>query len=304
MKKLLPVVFSFFFISFFKIFSYAEISQTQNTLLQIYADPHLVLRALMVSYPNSIQRIEYDYQVQDWYISMGKTRLYWAEGRLLPIEDIQQKEKWRPLIDYVYPNHIPDPKDFTDFYIDYIRAESQVDVRENSSSYHPAFYDALYDGLTRRKIESQITRFDYLGLRVSVHHLIVPALKRVETKLYKLACTDKEVADFISSIGSIDGYNWREIADSPVRSNHSWGIAIDILPKNWGQKNIYWNWIAWWNKDWMLIPLDRRWMPPLQVIKTFEEEGFIWGGKWHLWDNMHFEYRPELITLQKWDYKR
>jgi len=31
------------------------------------------------------------------------------------------------------------------------------------------------------------------------------------------------------------------------------------------------------------------------VIDIFEKEGFIWGGKWTVWDNMHFEYRPELI---------
>jgi hypothetical protein len=36
-------------------------------------------------------------------------------------------------------------------------------------------------------------------------------------------------------------------------------------------------------------------MPPKRVIDIFEKEGFIWGGKWTVWDNMHFEYRPELI---------
>jgi hypothetical protein len=45
----------------------------------------------------------------------------------------------------------------------------------------------------------------------------------------------------------------------------------------------------------MLIPLSERWMPPDIVIDIFEKEGFIWGGKWTVWDNMHFEYRPELI---------
>ncbi|HQN03589.1 MAG TPA: M15 family metallopeptidase, partial [Rectinema sp.] len=49
------------------------------------------------------------------------------------------------------------------------------------------------------------------------------------------------------------------------------------------------------NEDWMLIPLSERWMPPKRVIDIFEKEGFIWGGKWTVWDNMHFEYRPELI---------
>ena len=35
------------------------------------------------------------------------------------------------------------------------------------------------------------------------------------------------------------------------------------------------------------------------IQEIFEEEGFVWGGKWHLWDNMHFEYRPELILKSR-----
>ena len=44
----------------------------------------------------------------------------------------------------------------------------------------------------------------------------------------------------------------------------------------------------------MLVPLKSRWMPPEAVIKIFESEGFIWGGYWIIFDNMHFEYHPEL----------
>jgi hypothetical protein len=33
------------------------------------------------------------------------------------------------------------------------------------------------------------------------------------------------------------------------------------------------------------------------VIRIFEEEGFIWGGKWAMYDTMHFEYHPELLLL-------
>ncbi|HNY22827.1 MAG TPA: M15 family metallopeptidase, partial [Treponemataceae bacterium] len=42
---------------------------------------------------------------------------------------------------------------------------------------------------------------------------------------------------------------------------------------------------------------------PAAVVEAFEREGFVWGGKWLLWDNMHFEYRPELLVLQKWGHK-
>jgi len=264
--------------------------------------PWLVLRSFLVSYPDSISGVDYDAEKKDWFMTIGDSRLYWAEGRLLPEKSVASREKWRAYVDYLYPAKVPDPSCFSAETIALLNADVLAKARSNAPAYNLSFYDYLYDGSTRRKIESHIVRFDYLGARVSVHEKIVDPLKRVEKRIYQLASGDSEVQAFIHSIASIEGYNWREIADSPSRSNHSWGIAVDILPKNWGKKNIYWNWVSYWNDRWMLIPLERRWMPPEAVVDAFEDEGFIWGGKWLLWDNMHFEYRPELLALQKWGY--
>lgn len=271
--------------------------------VRVIDNPWLVLRAFLVSYPDKISGVDYDAEMKDWFMTIGEKRLYWADGRILPKELVEKRNSWRPYVDYFYPDAIPDPEDFSPETIAALNAQILAGNRSTGPIYNLSFYDQLYDGGTRRRIESHITRFDYLGKRVSVHALIVPALKRVEAKLYDLARSDAEVKSFIASIATIEGYNWREIADSPSRSNHSWGIAVDILPKNWSKKNIYWNWVSYWNDEWMLIPLERRWFPPRAVVAAFEAEGFIWGGKWLLWDNMHFEYRPELICLKKWGYK-
>ncbi len=271
--------------------------------VRVVDNPWLVLRAFLVSYPDKISGVDYDANLGDWFLTIGGERLYWADGRLLPLAEIGNREKWRPYVDYFYPEAIPDPASFSADTIERLNARMLAETRSTSPVYHTRFYDLLYGGGSRAKIETQITRFDYMGTRVSVNDYIAPALKRVESRLNILAERNVEVRLFISSILSIEGYNWRKIADTPSRSNHSWGIAVDILPKNWGKKNIYWNWVSYWNDKWMLIPLDRRWIPPAPVIAAFEEEGFIWGGKWLLWDNMHFEYRPELMTLKKWGYK-
>lgn len=269
----------------------------------VIENPWPALRALLMAYPEKISGIDYDFAMKDWFLMSGDEKLFWADGRLLPEKDLKNKDTWRSYIDYLYPSEIPNPTHFSPETIAKLNAEILAENRKNSTVYNISFYDLLYDGETRRKIESHIKRFDYLGARVSVHVSIIEPLLRVEKRLNEMAKTKAEVKMFIDSISTIEGYNWREIADSPSRSNHSWGIAVDILPKNWGKKNIYWNWISYWNEKWMLIPLDRRWMPPLEVISVFEDEGFIWGGKWLLWDNMHFEYRPELLVLQKWGYE-
>ncbi len=265
-------------------------------------NPWIILRAFLVSYPDRIQGVDFDAATKEWFLVINDERLYWAGGRLLRKEDLPKADSWRPYVDYLYPRDVPDPSSFSQETIASLNNQVLTERRKNAPAYNLAFYDALYDGATRVKIESHIVRFDYLGKRVSVHESLVEPLKRVEAKLREGAKTDAETATFLAAIGSIEGYNWREIADSPARSNHSWGIAVDILPKNWGKKNIYWNWISYWNDKWMLIPLDRRWMPPKAVVETFEGEGFIWGGKWLLWDNMHFEYRPELLELRDWGY--
>ncbi len=265
-------------------------------------NPWVVLRAFLVSYPERIQGVDFDASLKEWFMVIGDRRLYWAGGRLLPKEDLSKADSFRPYVDYLYPRVIPDPATFSPETVAGLSNQVLAEQRKNAPAYDMAFYDALYDGATRVKIESHIVRIDYLGKRVSVHENIIEPLKRVEAKINELAKSDPETATFVASISSIEGYNWREIADSPSRSNHSWGIAVDILPKNWGKKNIYWNWISYWSDRWMLIPLERRWMPPEAVVNVFESEGFIWGGKWLLWDNMHFEYRPELLVLRDWGY--
>jgi uncharacterized membrane protein YedE/YeeE len=38
---------------------------------------------------------------------------------------------------------------------------------------------------------------------------------------------------------------------------------------------------------------------PGEIVRIFEAHGFIWGGTWHHYDTMHFEYRHELVGAAK-----
>ena len=267
-------------------------------------NPHIILRSLVTAYPEQVTDIDYDFDVGDWYVSVNGTRLYWAEGRLLPRNELHRISEWRPYVDYLYPDKIPHPEDFSPDLLEQLNSRVLEVRRSNAKPYNITLYDLLYDGATRRRIEANIIREDYLGKRVSAHRAIFPRLRNIEARIYELAARDQEVREFLDNIQSIEGYNWREVADRPLRSNHSWGLAIDIMPRGWKNKNIYWHWISQFNDEWMLIPPDRRWAPPDKVIEIFEAEGFIWGGKWLLWDTIHFEYRPELLVLRRWGYVR
>ncbi len=261
------------------------------------------LKILIESYPDVDFDIEYDSAKQDWHILMSvdgrKGDFWWAEGKMLPEEEIVNKEKYWSLV-YDYPKDVPDPSKFTQEDIKKIREETAPSKRKNGAKSTPFFYDVLYDCKTRATLEQHIKSVVFLGKRVNLHERLEEPLARVEKRIKKLAERDSEVKEFIKKLGDVQSYSWREIQDSGNRSFHSMGVGIDVLPKGWGQKNIYWAWRRDIDGDnWMLLPLERRWMPPESVIKAFEKEGFIWGGKWIIWDNMHFEYHPEQILKSK-----
>ena len=39
---------------------------------------------------------------------------------------------------------------------------------------------------------------------------------------------------------------------------------------------------------------------PKELIEAFENNNFVWGGKWGHFDILHFEYRPEIIIKAKY----
>ena len=65
-------------------------------------------------------------------------------------------------------------------------------------------------------------------------------------------------------------------------------IAVDLNP----DKGPYWQWSK-------LRPHPLQKTFPSAIVSLFEDNGFIWGGKWEHFDLMHFEYRPELIIKAK-----
>ena len=80
----------------------------------------------------------------------------------------------------------------------------------------------------------------------------------------------------------------RDIAGTTQRSAHGYGIAIDIALS----QSDYWR----WSKPGPGGAPTYRNRIPLEIVEVFERHGFIWGGRWHHYDTMHFEYRPELLA--------
>ena len=262
------------------------------------------------AYPDITFTRRYDSKENDWIISVtvpsvpgdktspGKTTdFYWANACFLPQEELVNKDNYWSLL-YVYQKELEDPEGFTEEQKEQIKKFSSDENRKNGAGTPMFFFEAIYDSQTRLSLETHIKKTTLLGKSTNVHERMIEPLKKVEEKIYALAKKDGQVQAFIDNLKSTDAYSWRIIAGTNRKSFHSLGIAIDVLPKSQGGKQIFWSWAADKYPDtWMLIPLKNRWMPPAQVISIFEEEGFIWGGKWVIYDNMHFEYHPELIEF-------
>lgn len=268
---------------------------------QIVSEPAL-LKAFKNAYPNVTFSSVWISSLSDWRITMnyeGRTiTLYWCGSRLLPEDRLANKDKYDPLL-YDYPYAIPDPADFTDEDVQQILAETSTEVRTASYGTGTFFYDFIYDTKTRGSADKHIVKATFLGKSVNIHEKLRIPLMAVEGEIKRLANSDSEVNTWMNNLERCDGFNWREIADSGNRSVHSLGIAVDILPKGWGQKNLYWQWrrdIA--GDAWVTTPLSRRWLIPDKVVEIFEKHGFVYGAKWKIWDNMHVEYKPELLEYR------
>jgi hypothetical protein len=135
------------------------------------------------------------------------------------------------------------------------------------------------------------TRF--MGLPLSVHEKIVPALRCVEKRIRK-RCTKKDSRYTPHAVG---GFRQGNTYRGGEVSNHLFGIAIDIDPDRnpccgcvhpWPEHKLC--------KDPELTIYERTALPRCW-ISAFERYGFYWLGRDELKDTMHFEFLgdPERI---------
>lgn len=144
----------------------------------------------------------------------------------------------------------------------------------------PELLAALYGG-TRGEVRSRLVSVPFLGAVIAFHERAAAAFGRVAERLRAALRQDPSLRPWLKSDG---GFAWRRIAGETRLSAHSYGIAVDFSAR----RAPYWRWSR-------LRPHPLQDSYPPAIVRAFEAEGFIWGGKWHEYDIMHFEYRPELL---------
>ena len=273
--------------------AYSE-SVTEETEPVVPTRAEIVMRAITDAYPDVIENCEF--RNDDWAVLLRGTWYYFAGGRLLPESHIEKTEEYRSYQFYNYPEELPPWKQHSPEEIE--RFKTWTTARSQSTIRRADFFlNALWQANTRTETENKMARFNFLGRPVRLHHLLREKMTTIETQIRDAAKTDSQVQVWIDSLGPLSGYAWRDIADTRSRSYHSYGIAVDLLPRSLVGKQAYWYWTSQYRADWWNVSYNERYHPPAVVIRIFEDNGFIWGGKWTLFDTMHFEYRPEILML-------
>ncbi len=253
-----------------------------------------IMKAYMRAYPDRITDV--DFRNNKWAFKLYGTWYYWAEGKLLPWNLLPEEDSYSSYSFYNYPKHLPVFQELSNNQKD--RIESFVEKQElEPMERNPALLNALWRIYDKKTSWERVKTTFFLGFKLQIHRELLEDLARVEEEIQKRMLVDNELKNFIETLYRIDGYNWRQIAETNTLSVHSYGIALDLILKRTNNKAVYWVWSKNTGINWYDIPYSNRFSPPETFVEAFEKHGFVWGGKWLFFDTIHFEYRPEILYL-------
>src|SRR5690554_109516 len=176
------------------------------------------------------------------------------------------------------------------FTFPYVKGEEYLIEKENDPGRirNIDFFKKIY-GSTKEKVQDSLVKIIWCPKTIN-QAIYATKINNVAEKLQLIS----EVLDnkphltkYIKNPGGT--FNWRNILNTDRLSMHSFGMTIDINV----DFSDYWQWSCQCNDE--KEPLNYINRIPIEIVEIFEQEGFIWGGKWYHFDTMHFEYRPELL---------
>jgi len=225
---------------------------------------------LLAAYPDDLARIE-------------DGELVWRDGTRMPLDDGKGEKS--------FADWLNDPDIEDTLAVPYpmgdLKSPPAKDV-DPGRARNAAFFDKIYGDCRKGAVKGKLTTVVWLpkksGQRLPFSKIngAARALEAVSQELDRLP--ERFDAYLYPSAGT---YNCRPIAGTRRMSAHGHGIAIDIALKHAD----YWR-NAKPGKDGAYAYKNEI---PTEIVRIFEKHGFIWGGKWHHYDTMHFEYRPELV---------
>jgi hypothetical protein len=253
------------------------------------------LKAFAAAYPDRIS--EAALRDGEWSMPVGGEWFSWAHGRILLEPERGEWGKYARFRIYPYARGGLPPLPVLDAESAARLTKALAESRARPPRRSELFLERLYGAGAPAETRQKIVTVGFLGFNVRVHERIAAALREVAAECESARAADAPTAAFFAGLSEMDGYNYRDVAGTLSRSYHSYGLAVDLIPKSYAGKATYWRWEMDRSERWWATPYDQRWSVPQTVVDAFERRGFVWGGKWLFFDTMHFEYRPEILLL-------
>ena len=145
-------------------------------------------------------------------------------------------------------------------------------------------------GISRQTIESQLTKVNacYHNYQFNSNNGAASSLQSVMKQLLPMSEKSSDIRKCLFPCSGT--FNYRVISGTGRLSPHSYGIAIDLA----SDKRDYWKWASKEAGEKRLASYSN------ELVKVFEDNNFVWGGKWSHFDILHFEYRPEIILKARY----
>jgi hypothetical protein len=210
-------------------------------------------------------------------------QIIWRDGTTMPLDDGRGRKSHPEWL------NAPDVADmFDQAYIPGPAAAPPAPDNDPGRARNTAFFAKIYGDCRAGTVKPNLVDVAWLP-RTSGTKLKVTSVNGVAKRLTAVSrALDALPAKFDRYLIPPAGtYNCRTIAGTDRLSAHGFGIAIDIATKGAN----YWRWSKPGPNP---RPVWRNRVPE-EIVAIFEAHGFIWGGKWHHYDTMHFEFRPELL---------
>lgn len=233
------------------------------------------LLVLMLSYPDEIKSISKN--------SEGLIFLHMNNNKSILYDDKQVKNYNQKIFKADIQDTLEDIYPLED--INEVREENRDPGRFRAYDFLNSVYGSS-EGEVRKNLSNCSTM--YGNLQFNKKNSAADMLTKSLNEAHELAKANPKIGGFVYP--TCGTFNYRVVQDTGLLSPHSFAIAID-LNKN---DNDYWKWVT---KD---KGSKRIAEYPKELVKTFENNGFVWGGKWAHFDILHFEYRPEIILKAKY----
>ena len=271
MKKILKIIIMIFLLVILKSNISYGFSKDENSLDKVTIKRDILV--IMLSYEDLIKDIEKGEEGTIYLVTKNGEKIIYDDNKVKSYDSKISNGDLQDSLEIIYP-------------LESIDKVMDKNVDPGRIRSYP-FLEAVY-GNSREKIEKTLTYVPTYYGNILFNKLAAENLKITFDEIKNIINSNPKVGEYVTPISGT--YNYRVIQDTGRLSPHSYAIAIDLHRNNAD----YWKWV---NKE---VGSSRIASYPKDLVKAFENNGFVWGGKWEHFDILHFEYRPEIILKSKY----